>query len=130
ANRLPWSAPGPYANGMSRWRILTVAALVVGPFVVLAVLGSYFLWERGWSIRVWWPLTFCMMAGYLLGWRWQRQRKLLRPVDFEAPAHWTERDGQAWKLVEGRAKAAAGVGPDRLTEFQFYIDTARDMALE
>src|SRR5438876_7046374 len=115
---------------MSRWRILTVATLIIGPFVVLALLGTYFLWERGWSIAVWWPLTFCMIAGYLLGWHWQRQRKLLRPVDFEPPLHWTQRDEEAWKLVEARAKTAAQANPDRLTELQFYIDTAEQMALE
>ncbi len=115
---------------MSRWRILTVAALILGPFVVLAVLGSYFLWDRGWSYRVWWPLTLCMIVGYLLGWHWQRQRKLLRPADFEPPLHWTDRDRKAWSLVEARAKAVANVDRVRLTDLQFYLDTSQEMALE
>lgn len=115
---------------MSRWRIITVAALIVGPFVVLAGLGSYFLWERGWTYQVWWPLTLFMIAGYALGWHWQRRRKLLRPVDFEPPVHWTDRDQMAWNRVATRAKGVAEVNPQRLTELQLYFDTAEEMALE
>ena len=39
-----------YASGrpkehlMSRWRIIVVALLTLGPFVVLAGIGSYYLW--------------------------------------------------------------------------------------
>jgi predicted GTPase len=115
---------------MSRWRIITVAVLIGGPFAVLALLGSYYLWSIGWTYRVWWPLTFCMIAGYLLGWYWQRRQRLLKPIEFERPLHWTERDFQAWKVVEARARAAAGVDPERLTDLQFYVDTGRELALD
>jgi predicted GTPase len=115
---------------MSRWRIIVVAALLIVPVLVLAGVGSYFLWARGWGFYAWWPLAACMAAGYLLGWYWQHKQRLLRPPDFEAPAHWAERDEQAWKLVEARAKAAASLPAARLGEMSFYLTTAQEMAQE
>jgi predicted GTPase len=115
---------------MSRWRIGVVAALLVLPFVALAVVGSVYLWRNGWAFLAWWPLMMCMGLGYFLAWYWQRQRSLLRPPDFETPTRWTERDAQAWKLVEARTRAAADVPMAKLSEVAYYLDTAKEMAQE
>jgi predicted GTPase len=115
---------------MSRWRIVVVAALLVLPFVALAGLGSVYLWRNGWALYAWWPLVFCMGAGYFLAWHWQRRRTLLRPPDFESPTRWTERDAQAWKLVEARTKAAAELPVAKLSDVNHFLDTAREMAQE
>src|SRR5262249_37631640 len=42
----------------------------------------------------------------------------------------TERDRQAWKLVEERAQEASKIPPDNFLEFQFYVSTAQEMALQ
>ena len=55
---------------------------------------------------------------------------LLRPVEFTAPLHWTPRDQEAWELVKSRAGRASTINLDELVEFQFYVDTAREMAEE
>jgi predicted GTPase len=115
---------------MSRWRIILVAFLITAPLLVLAGTGTYFLWTQGLSFQVWWPLAGCMILGYVLAWYWQQKRVLLRPVDFTAPLHWTERDQEAWKLVKGRADQASKINPDDFVDFQFYVDTAREMAEE
>jgi predicted GTPase len=115
---------------MSRWRILTVVALLGAPSVALACLGSYYLYREGLWIRVWWPMAASFILGYVLAWYWQRQRRLLRPVDFTTPTHWTDRDLRAWKLVEARAEAAGRIQPDRFLEIPFYVSTAQDLALE
>jgi predicted GTPase len=115
---------------MSRWRVLVVVALVAVPFVVLAGLGSYYLWHESLWLYVWWPMAACMMAGYILGWHWQRKRKLLHATDIPPPLHWTDRDKLAWQLVEARAKAAAKLDSTKFTEFNFYTDTGHEMALE
>jgi predicted GTPase len=115
---------------MSRWRILVVFFLVIAPFLALAVLGSYYLWRAGLMLWVWWPLFGLTALGYFLAWYWQRRRTLLRPVDFTPPVEWTDRDREAWRLVEERARKAPEVDPGRLVEINFYVDTARDMALE
>src|SRR5262249_45358137 len=95
-----------------------------------AAFGSYFLWREGWSLLVWWPMALCMILGYLLAWHWQRTNKLLKPVDFEPPIEWTERDCQAWKLVEARAETPPLLTAEHLGELQLYVDLARDMGLE
>jgi predicted GTPase len=115
---------------MSRWRIAVVAALVALPFAALAGLGSYYLWTLHWGFYAWWPLAACMALGYALGWYWQHKRRLLRPPDFETPVHWTERDAQAWKLVEARARAAAALPAEKMTDPEEYLATAREMAQE
>src|SRR5579884_883958 len=115
---------------MSRWRIIVVALLTLGPFIVLAGYGSYVLWTSGLGFAFWWVMAACLSAGYLLGWYWQRKQRLLRPPDFEPPLFWTERDKQAWELVRARAAAATHLDPDKLTDLNFYVDQARDMAQE
>src|SRR5207253_7028933 len=43
---------------------------------------------------------------------------------------WTTRDQEAWELVKSRAGRASTINLDELVEFQFYVDTAREMAEE
>jgi small GTP-binding protein len=115
---------------MSRWRIVVVALLTVGPFAVLAGIGSYYLWSNNLGFAFWWVMAACLSAGYLLGWYWQHKRRLLRPPSFDPPLYWTDRDKHAWELVKARAEAAPRLDPDKLTDFQFYTQQAQDMAQE
>jgi predicted GTPase len=115
---------------MSRWRILVVVVLVGVPFLTLAGIGSYYLMITGYGFIAWWPMMLCVAAGYALGWYWQYKRQLLKPPDFELPVHWTDRDEQAWKLVEARAAAAAKLGQEQLSEIPFYLQTAKEMSQE
>jgi predicted GTPase len=115
---------------MSRWRLIVLAALVAAPFLFLVGYGSYMLWLSGWGFWAWWPMAACFALAYLLGWYWQRQRRLLPHVDFTPPLRWTDRDKQAWQLVEARAKAAEKFNPDRFTSLELYTETAQEMALE
>src|SRR5262245_23207615 len=114
---------------MSRWRLIVLGVLIAAPFVFLLGYGSYQLWLSGWSFWVWWPMTASLALAYLLGWHWQRKQRLLG-LDFNPPLHWTDRDRQAWLLVEARAKAAAKLDPDKLSAVPFYIETAEQIALE
>ncbi len=114
---------------VGKWRILVLAALVAAPFLFLIGYGSYELWLSGWGFYAWWPMAACFALAYFLGWRWQQKYRLLS-VDFTAPLHWTDRDRQAWQLVEARAKAGAQLDGDKLSSVQFYVDTGQEMALE
>ena len=68
---------------MSRWRVILVVLLLGLPFLLLAGVGTYYLWSLSWGIVTWAVMVVSMSAGYLLAWRWQRKNKLLRPPDFE-----------------------------------------------
>jgi predicted GTPase len=115
---------------MSRWRIAVVLFLIGVPFTGLSLIGTYYLWRDRLGFISWWPMAACMALGYLLGWYWQRKQRLLRPVDFAAPLHWTERDQQAKQLVKARAEAGAQLPMEKLGDLNFYLSTAQEMALE
>lgn len=115
---------------MSRWRVGVVTLLISVPMLAWMGFGWYYLWLTGWGWYVWWPLTACAAAGYLLAWNWQRQRKLLRPPDFDAPLHWTERDKKAFALVEARAEGAGKHSAELLTDPKFYFEQGRELADE
>ncbi len=114
---------------MQHWRILVLALLFTAPLLLLTGLGVYHLIESGWWSWFWVPLTAFLAGGYYLAWRWQRGQRLLR-LDFTAPLHWTDRDREAWKLVEGRAKAAEKLPPDQLSQMQFYVEAGQQLAFE
>jgi uncharacterized protein len=115
---------------MSRWRILVLAVLLAAPVAALAVIGSVYLWRENLWRYAWWPMAASAALAYFLAWNWQRQRKLLPSPEITPPMHWTERDRQAWKLVESRAEAAVKLQPDKFTDFDFYVATGEEMALE
>jgi predicted GTPase len=115
---------------MSRWRVVVVICLLVLPFLLLAGVGTYYLWSLSWGILTWSVMVLLMGTGYVLAWRWQEQKVLLRPPNFEDPPHWTDRDSSALKLVEARASAAAQVQSDKLMDPATYLRTAQEMAQE
>ncbi len=115
---------------MSRLRIAVVIVLLLGPFLLLAGLGCYFLWTSSLGFIVWWVLGACFAVGYWLAWRWQSKQLLLQPDVSGLPMHWTERDRQAWHLVEARAKAAAELEQAKLTDPQQFLATAQEMVGE
>jgi predicted GTPase len=115
---------------MRRWRIVLLFTLAAAPFLFLACLGAFFLWEKHWGFWAWWPLAACLALAYGLGWYWQRKKQLLPSPEFPRPMHWTDRDHKAWALVENRGKAAATLDADTLSGIPIYVDTAQQMALE
>jgi predicted GTPase len=115
---------------MSRWRVAIVVLLFALPVAVLAGVGGYRIWQTGYSFTFWWPMAACFGLGYFLAWHWLRKKELIEPVDFNAPMHWTDRDREAWKLVEERAKKVAQMELLEFNELQFYMTMAQEMALE
>src|SRR5436853_137086 len=111
---------------MHYWRLLVLAALAGAPLLILVGFGMYHLWSTGWSVWIWWLLAGCLALASLLGWHWQRQQHLLR-VDFTPPLHWTDRDREAWRLVESRAKQLAQLKADKLTSLAFFQETGQSM---
>jgi predicted GTPase len=115
---------------MRRWRLYVLILLIALPTGFLLAAGAYFIfWQSNWSWWIWLPMMACLSLAYFLGLYWQCKNRLLQ-LDFTAPLHWTDRDRQAWQLVEARAKAGAQLDADKLSSPPFYLETAQDMGLE
>src|SRR5207253_342026 len=106
-----------------------LGALLIAPIAALTGFGMYYLWLTGLAFWLWWPLTGCFVLAVFLGWRWQGHKRLLTN-EFEAPLHWTERDRQAWRLVEERAKEVPKLRSEQMTSPQFFLESAQTMAHE
>lgn len=115
---------------VSVWRLVVVAVLMAGPLLVLAAIGSVYLWQVGLSYWVWWPMMGLFFLGNYLAWHWQRSRALLKTPVVEIEPHFTERDQRAAALVEAKAKAAVKDHPDKLLSQEFYLESARELADE
>jgi predicted GTPase len=114
---------------MTKVRIIVLLLMATLPIVFLSGVGAYYLWETGWAFYAWWPMALCLGGSYFLAWRWQKQH---RKEQHEAPPpmHWTERDKEAWKLVEGRVAVADKVPEDQFALARFYFDVGQEMAHE
>lgn len=114
---------------MPRWRLFVLAGLVAAPFLILVGFGMYHLWYSGLAFWLWWPLSASLAIAYFLAWRWQKKQRLL-PDTATVSLHWTERDRQAWRLVEARAAQLTQLQPGQVTDLNTYVTTAQEMALE
>src|SRR5262245_17724409 len=115
---------------MSRWRVATVVILWIAPFAVLAGLGGYHLWQRGWSLYAALPIALCIGLAYALAWYWHRQKRLLPGWSFEPIPHGSQRDQEAWKLIVRRVKEAESLPATRFTEPGVYSKSGQELALE
>src|SRR5437870_5799903 len=107
---------------MSKWRLILLGSLLAIPPLILIGAGAFYFWkEKLWFI-VWWPMAACLAAAYCLGWWWQRKSRLLPPIDFKPQFHWTDRDREAWRLVEARALRAKEVPIERFTQMPYYVE--------
>jgi predicted GTPase len=115
---------------MNKGRIALIGFLIAVPLLAWAGVGSYALWRAGYGFIVWWPLFACASLGYFLAWYWLRKQRLLTPPDAGPPIHWTDRDRDAWKLVEARAEQLGGQERTEFHDLAHYGTLAQEMAVE
>jgi predicted GTPase len=113
---------------MSKARIALLIALFLTPWLFLAGVGSWHLWETGWLFWTWWPMFLSFGLAYFLAWRWTRGRKLLPTTDVPPPNYWTDRDKLAWEKVNEKAKSFTTITTDKLADPRHYTDLALDLA--
>ncbi len=113
--------------GAAKLRIGVVAFLFVAPVLFLLGAGAYHLWVSGYAFIAWWPMALCFLAAYGLAWHWTRRRKtLMLPKKLiEAPNYWTERDRDAWALVQSYSESVAPLGADDLSDMTRYAADAK-----
>ncbi|MFQ3651478.1 MAG: GTPase [Gemmataceae bacterium] len=114
----------------SAWRLLVIGLLLATPVLTLCGFGSWYLWQQGLSLWLWWPMMAAMFLGWYLAWYWQSSRSLLLPPEIEVEPHFTARDEQAANLVEARARQSVREQSEQLTNPDFYIQSARELADE
>ena len=113
---------------MSKGRIPVLVVLFLAPWLFLAGVGSYHLWDRGWLFTAWWPMFLAFGLAYLLAWRWTRGRKLLPTTEIPPANYWTDRDKQAWTLADAKAKSYSAITTAQLSDPRHYTDVALDLA--
>lgn len=113
--------------GAAKLRIGVVAFLFLAPVLFLLGAGAYHLWVSGYAFLAWWPMALCFLAAYGLAWHWTRRRKtLMLPKKLiETPNYWTERDRDAWALVQSYSESVAPLGADDLSDMTRYAADAK-----
>ncbi|MBW3543410.1 MAG: hypothetical protein KY476_24420, partial [Planctomycetes bacterium] len=115
---------------MKRWQAIFIVLLLTAPVVAFVAVGSWALWQTGQLLWMWVLLPVSWGIALLLAKLWGTRVLPLKAPPTDPPLHWTPRDREAWKRVEERVRRADQTPPRRLTELQFYVDTARDLAIE
>lgn len=111
------------------WRSWLLLILLVGPVLVYIGLGALWLKEKGWlllasSLWIASGIVFAILAS-----RWTMStRRLLPPIDWDAPETFSPFDRQAWKLVEEEAERGETITMETLSEFDIYMETGRRLA--
>ena len=108
--------------GAAKLRIVTVGSLFAAPFLFLLGAGVYHLWDTGWSFTAWCAMALCFLAAYGLAWHWTRRSKtLLMPkAKIDAPNYWTDRDREAWVVVQAHAESVPPLAGDDLSDMTRY----------
>jgi uncharacterized protein len=112
-----------------RWQALLVGSLALLPVIFLMLVGSYHLWQTGWSYIAYWPMGLCWFAAYVLAWYFTRKRSKAAEPEVEVPLYWTERDREAWAIVEQEIAAMPPMANDELASLPRYAEPAQRLAL-
>lgn len=117
---------------MTRIKIGIVTALMVAPFIFLIVVGSFHLYQTGWSFIAWWPMAASFALAYLLAWWWARSHG--KQLDAAAatddlPSYWTERDRAAWLQVANYVAKSPPLTPEETADLRRYADDGQKLAL-
>lgn len=117
-----------------KFRVAAVTVLALAPVAFLAGVGTYHLWDRGYSFPAWAGMAVCFLAAYGLAWYWTRKGSLRSALPSTgpetAPGYWTDRDREAWKLVEAHAASAEGLTAEQMADSNRYAADANELALK
>lgn len=115
---------------MNRWKAGIILFLLLAPLAAATGMGIWALWNSGWFLWIWLVLPLSWFSALLLA-RWWRSPLLPLSVPQPAtPLHWTDKDAEAWKVIDAVVQAAREQPPERFIELQFYVDTAKKLSLD
>jgi len=114
---------------LRNWRAGVLLLLFFGPILAYMGFGTYWLWQRGWTIYAFAAWVTAGVAFSILASRWTKaQRQLLPPIDWDAPHTFGTHDRLAWDLVQQEAERSESLPMDSLSGVDIYIDTGRALA--
>lgn len=115
-------------------KVAVVGSLAFAPVIFLCGVGMYHLYDTGWSYIAYWPMILCFLGSYICAWYWTRRPRTPAeavPDTGERPAdYWTDRDREAWKLVESHAVGAGRLSQDEMLDLQRAAKDAEELALK
>jgi uncharacterized protein len=114
---------------MSFWRLHLISILILAPILTLVVAGGIALWQTGHYFVLWWLFPVCWLPAWLLARRWRKQFVAPDVIGQPPGDYWTERDKQAWVLVQAAQDQAAAIPAERFTDPQFHLQSAMDLGL-
>ncbi len=114
---------------MSLWRLYLISILVLAPIGAFVVAGAIALWQTGHYFLLWWLIPICWLPAWLLARRW-RKHFLAPELTGDPPGeYWTDRDKQAWQLVQEAQENAGAIATERFADPQFHLQAAMDLGL-
>jgi predicted GTPase len=111
-------------------RSASILLLLTAPILAFAVAGAWALYGSRALTWLLWLTPLCWAFAYLLARLWRAEFAPLSPPRAESSAQWTSHDTQALKIVAAKQQALKTISQQRLTEPQFYLDTAIDLSLQ
>lgn len=114
---------------MKLWRWLVIIGLYVVPIAAFGAIGMVAVYRSGQYAWIWWLAPLCWLAAWLLTRLWRRRLAPPTEEDFTAPAYWTARDREAWRVVEAHQRRIDQIAAPQLTDPHFYLQASLDLAL-
>jgi predicted GTPase len=113
----------------ARARVLLV--LIAVPTIVFAAVGGYAIWTNGRLGWVWWLMTACGLAAWVVARFWRRPPGRQRADYYlNASPHWTPRDQQASQVVRDYQLKVDSFSSMQLADPQFYLEQVQALAAD
>jgi uncharacterized protein len=114
---------------LRNWRAWVLLVLLVGPVLAYIGLGAWWLFQHRWLLIAGSIWVACGLVFSVLAARWTRaNQRVLPPIDWDAPATFSQTDRDAWTIVEDEAEKGETVALERLLGADIYIETGRRLA--
>ena len=112
-------------------RSIVLTLLISLPVLIFAAVGGYAIWENGNLNWIWWLMTGCGLAAWLVAMFWKPQpTSSQKSHQLAEPTHWTPRDRQAAELVREYQQRVESLSTDELTDPHFYLTQVQSLALD
>lgn len=112
-------------------RSIVLTLLITLPIAIFAAVGGYAIWANGTLNWIWWLMTGCGLAAWILSMIWKPQpTSAAKSHQLTEPTHWTPRDRKAAQLVREYQQRVESLSTEELTNPHFYLTQVQSLALD